>query len=305
MWRSPRREKGAGATIRAVTSTLRSAALAALSASERGGFFGLADAERAGFSAHAVSRRVASGELIRVLPGVFTWSGTQLDWPDMATAISMWGGEDSALSFRTAAVLLGLLSDQETPFHISIVGGGRAPTPEIKVHRVDGELLRDIVPLGTARVTSVRRTLMDLAGRKDPRFQFALDRALRLRRTSLRELARLVEEPWARGRRGVAILGVAVQERTPGLGPTDSDMEELFARIVRQHNLPRPQRQYPISVGGRVNVADFAYPEVRLAVECDSKAWHLDGDSFVEDRLDDAALAVQGWQVLRFTWGAA
>ncbi|MQA99402.1 MAG: DUF559 domain-containing protein [Actinobacteria bacterium] len=143
---------------------------------------------------------------------------------------------------------------------------------------------------------------MDLAGRKDPLFQFALDRGLRTGKTSLSQLAKLVEEPWTRGRRGVRILGVAVQERTPGLGPTDSEMEELFARIVREFGLPCPQRQYPISVPDGVNVADFAYPQVRLAIECDSKAWHLHGDSFVEDRLDDAVLAVQGWQVLRFTW---
>jgi DNA helicase II / ATP-dependent DNA helicase PcrA len=43
--------------------------------------------------------------------------------------------------------------------------------------------------------------------------------------------------------------------------------------------------------------ADFAFPEVRLVVECDGRGWH-DGD---RDQRRDAALRREGWEPLHFT----
>jgi very-short-patch-repair endonuclease len=285
-----------------MASQLATSARTAVVASDLGGLFTANQARREGWSTSALSRRVSTGEIHRVLPGVYTWAGHPLSWRGRAAAASLWAGADSALSFRTAAKWHGLTDKEELPFHVSLVGGGRPPIPDIKVHRVDEALLRDIIRIDGTSVTSARRTLLDLAGTKDPLFRFALDRALRTGKTSLQELAALVEARWVRGRRGIRILALAVEDRTPGLGPSDSDMETLFARIVLDHVLPKPQTQYPISFPGGVKVADFAYPEARLAIECDSKAWHMDEDAFDRDRLSDELLAVEGWQVLRFTW---
>jgi very-short-patch-repair endonuclease len=45
-----------------------------------------------------------------------------------------------------------------------------------------------------------------------------------------------------------------------------------------------------------------AFPEARVAVEVDGRAWHSAGDRFQHDRSRQNALVAAGWTVLRFTW---
>jgi very-short-patch-repair endonuclease len=47
---------------------------------------------------------------------------------------------------------------------------------------------------------------------------------------------------------------------------------------------------------------DFAFPESRVVVEVDGWAFHSDPEVFATDRKRQNAIALLGWQVLRFTW---
>ena len=47
---------------------------------------------------------------------------------------------------------------------------------------------------------------------------------------------------------------------------------------------------------------DFAYPELKLAIEVDGFAAHSTVDAFRRDRVRQNALVAAGWTVLRFTW---
>jgi very-short-patch-repair endonuclease len=47
---------------------------------------------------------------------------------------------------------------------------------------------------------------------------------------------------------------------------------------------------------------DIAFPALRVAVEVDGWAWHIDLDRFRGDRRKQNALELAGWMVLRFTW---
>ena len=49
-------------------------------------------------------------------------------------------------------------------------------------------------------------------------------------------------------------------------------------------------------------VVDIAFPEDRVAIEIDGWAFHTDHAAFQKDRRRQNALALNGWQVLRFTW---
>lgn len=46
---------------------------------------------------------------------------------------------------------------------------------------------------------------------------------------------------------------------------------------------------------------DFAWPELKVAVEVDGKAFHSDGRSFQTDREKSNALAMRGWHLIRVT----
>lgn len=47
---------------------------------------------------------------------------------------------------------------------------------------------------------------------------------------------------------------------------------------------------------------DVAFPKQKVAIEVDGWAFHSDPEVFVKDRKRQNAIALLGWQVLRFTW---
>ena len=52
-------------------------------------------------------------------------------------------------------------------------------------------------------------------------------------------------------------------------------------------------------VNGRV---DFAYPQIRLIIELDGRAWHSTLEAFESDRMRDNHAQLAGWRVLRITY---
>jgi very-short-patch-repair endonuclease len=47
---------------------------------------------------------------------------------------------------------------------------------------------------------------------------------------------------------------------------------------------------------------DFVFRDAMLAIEIDGFAFHSDANDFQHDRVKQNAIALAGWQVLRFTW---
>jgi hypothetical protein len=47
---------------------------------------------------------------------------------------------------------------------------------------------------------------------------------------------------------------------------------------------------------------DIAFPDLKLAIEVDGWAWHVEVDRFRADRHKGNALTRAGWILLRFTW---
>jgi very-short-patch-repair endonuclease len=56
--------------------------------------------------------------------------------------------------------------------------------------------------------------------------------------------------------------------------------------------------QYWINVNGTWYRVDFAWPELRLILECDGRRYH----DFESDRERWSALAGDGWRIIYATW---
>ena len=87
-------------------------------------------------------------------------------------------------------------------------------------------------------------------------------------------------------------------------GATESVLEEDLKRLLERSGFPEPLTQYWVKTGGwlsskRWHRLDFAYPDLRLAVEADGAEFH-DPQS---DRERDLRLATKGWVTVRFSWG--
>lgn len=272
------------------------------------GIFTAEQALDAGLSRRALLRRVTSGLLERDLPDVYGVAGAPRTWRRDLLAAVFWLGLDTVASHRAAARMWRLEGFDEAPVEVSttrsprVVGPTTAAGAPIIVHRVDWRLLPRTTAVDGIPVTTVPRTLIDLAGIKHRRVERALDEALRRGLVSLADLWDLVERQWMSGRRGVRVLRRLLIPRTQGRAPSDSDLQVLFSRVVKRWGLPEPEREYRIRLPQGTIHLDAAYPEGRLGIELDGYAWHADRRAFEGDRARDNELRALGWTVLRFTW---
>ena len=86
-----------------------------------------------------------------------------------------------------------------------------------------------------------------------------------------------------------------------------SDLEETLANQMRLMGLPEPEREYWFAKEalGRNWRFDFAWPDRKIAVECEGGTWargrHVRGAGFWRDCEKYNAAALLGWCVLRYT----
>jgi very-short-patch-repair endonuclease len=81
-------------------------------------------------------------------------------------------------------------------------------------------------------------------------------------------------------------------------------LEDLFAQQLHAHGLPRAEREVHFHPT-RAWRFDFAWPELRVAVEVDGGTWgggrHVRGKGFQNDADKLNAAQVLGWKVFRYT----
>ncbi len=84
---------------------------------------------------------------------------------------------------------------------------------------------------------------------------------------------------------------------------TQSEAERLVVKILRDTGVSGwvTQHEFTLPDGSRA-VIDIAFPERRIAIEVDGRAFHSDAARFARDRRRQNLLVQEGWTVLRFTW---
>jgi very-short-patch-repair endonuclease len=153
--------------------------------------------------------------------------------------------------------------------------------------------------------TSIPRTLLDLAYTLGPEtLDDALSRALVSRRTSIVRLDRYLAAPFA-GRRGAAALRLSIDAHRDRTGLTQSLLEVLVDRAVMRGKLPPPVRQLSVRVEGERFLLDLAWPDGKVFVEADGRAFHSTRAQFSRDRHRQNLLVTMGWLPLRYTWSVA
>lgn len=149
--------------------------------------------------------------------------------------------------------------------------------------------------------TTVPRTIVDLAAVLTRRhLSVVVDEAIAAGLASIDDVWSVLEEVARRGKPGVA--GLREVLGATRFGPERGTvLERLGARVLVDGGLPEPQYEFSIP-WDRDRRFDAAYPDNRLAIEWDSRRWHLQRDAFNRDRERDREAILHGWRVLRFTW---
>lgn len=178
---------------------------------------------------------------------------------------------------------------------------GARTGPKVRVHTaaLDAD---EVVEVEGLRVTSVERTVVDLA-RKLPLARAVVlgDAALRDRTTADRLAVQLER---AKGSRGCPAARRAVAQFD---GRAESPGESLSRLVMREAGLPPPQLQATILDGwgefvGRV---DFLFPERGVIGEFDGLVKYRGGSpetTVIKEKVREDALRALGWLVVRWTW---
>ncbi|MEX2556039.1 MAG: DUF559 domain-containing protein [Actinomycetota bacterium] len=276
--------------------------IARLAASQHGVF------SRAQALASAATRghmewKVATASWEIVHRGVYRVAAVPRSWRQDLLAACLMAGDGAAASHRAAGALVHLPGIPEGTVEISAPKSRRVRRGGVVVHQVGALARVDVTSIDAVPSTTVTRTLIDIAAvlGEEPLGE-AIDDALRRRLTTIPRLRRRLAELGSRGRAGAKKLQRVLDTRD-GSPVSDSVLEARFLSLVRRARLPAPICQHPIRGFGRlVAVADFAWPEARLAVETEGYRWHSGRTRWSRDLARRNALTALGWRVLHVTW---
>ena len=243
-----------------------------------------------GVSSAALSRAVATGQIVRIAPAVYR-SGSVHAVDRLRAAASATGG---VASHDSAAALWGLELLYAPGLHVTVPRNrSRTKFPDVTIHPND---VTDHAERYTVPATSVLRTVVDCARILPLREAVVVaDSALRKGLVTYEQL--LSAEVTGRGAARVRkVLSLA----DPLAG---SVLESLLRVLLAVHGLAPPCSQFLIwGEWGAVARVDFAWPQQRLLVEADGFAFHNDRDAYRTDRRKGNAFTSLGWRWLRFSW---
>jgi very-short-patch-repair endonuclease len=267
------------------------------------GAFSRAQALSAGYSRRQIERRVESGQWRQLDVRTYCDAGLPDTWRTRVMAACLSSG--GVASHRTAAVLHGLLPEDGR--HVEITAGRNRyyrRTGTVVHWLTDLDRDRDVVVVDGIPTTDPVRTLIDL-GAVVPvaRLERALERALHRGLLTVDQLVERMEEVARRGRKGIGRLRRVLVRRGWGVAPTESDWETRFLQVLRRGGLPEPVRQHEVHVAGRVVRLDFAYPDLKIAMEYDGVEAHSGAAALEKDDARQNLLVLAGYLVLRFTKG--
>lgn len=153
--------------------------------------------------------------------------------------------------------------------------------------------------------TGVGRTVLDLAtvvSRKQ--LTRTLDAVLRDGLLRPSDLYAVLVSHSRQGRTGCVAFREVLDERCGDIRVPLSAWSRMVADLLVESGLDRPVMEHQICdlTGEFLAQVDLAYPTRRLAIELDSKRWHLNSEAFERDPRRRNSLAMNGWTVLTFTW---
>lgn len=255
-----------------------------------------------GATREGIDWAVAAGELIRAAPAVYVVAGSPRTWKQRLMVAVLDAGPGTCVSHRSALVLLGL-ARRGAPEVVEI------SSPRSRSHRLGDVIVHrqldhrpdEVVVIDGIPCTGPLRTLVDL-GAVEPWWEVrdAVERALQSGHVTVRgcewELSRLSR----RGRAGCGVFRRVLDERAlKAASPDRSLLEPRMAGIFRRFGLPTPAYQHVVEGVGRI---DFAYRDLKIAIEVDGFEAHGTPAAMTADFERQHRLEMLGWRVIRFTW---
>ena len=250
-----------------------------------------------GLRTSAIGHRARTGRLHRLHRGVYAVGHRALTDEGRFLAAVLAIGPSAVLSHRAAAALWRLVDADRGDVDVTVPHRARHQVG-IRVHETRRLDLGDRLRLAGIPVTTVPRTLLDLAGVADDRL---LRRAVREAYVQRRvdDAALLACVAGAGRRRGARRLAALVR---PGRTGTRSELEDRLLALPLARGLPAPRVN--VRLGGLPEAVevDLLFPQARLVVEADGARYHDNPVARRSDAARQAMLEEAGYRVLRVSW---
>jgi hypothetical protein len=256
-----------------------------LQRTNRWGHIRYLDLRALGLSRSAIAARCAAHKLIREHHEVYSVGHSQTSPAARADAAVMACGARAVLSHDSAAALYRLRKWPSVP---EISSPLRRQRPSIRAHQTTTLTRGDVTYRQGIRVTTVARTISDIAGRlNDAELTRAIHEARRNRDLTDHGLARLY-----------ALCPRAVEVFDSEEAPSRSIFQHTFRAFLELRGFPVPVFEAKWH-GFEV---DAYYEDHRLIIELDGYGDHSLPDRFEADReRDELAITLQH-ATLRITW---
>jgi hypothetical protein len=263
-------------------------------ASRQGGVVSRAQAVEHGHTRSSIDHRLRTGSWTRAGRGIYRLlpAGDERD----VLRGAMVALPDPVVSHASAGRLLGLTGIPRTMPTVTV--------PAHTTHRFDGvRVCRSIagVPAEHRTVrhalptTTPARTVVDLAAHlPGDAWDRLAQEAVVAGACSMRDLAEVASVVCGQGRPGSAAVGAFLEGTESSLSTLERRVADLLRPLAPVAQYPAPWNQH--------HRLDFAFPDARVAVECDSRRWHATRDRFDRDRRRDREALRHGWIIVRVTW---
>jgi hypothetical protein len=287
-------ERGIPPDIPASVRTRRRTTLARLAA-EQFGVVSRRELLLHGFTSSAIGDLTADGTLHRVTHGVYAVGHRHLTREGWWSVAVRAGGQDALLSHRASTAVRGLLrAVSKTDTIVSHDQG--VGLDGIRAHRCSVDPIdRDVVH--GLPVTSLPRTMVDLAGSEPHRLVEALEQSIILGIYDHREMLAVLRR--CRGRRGVARLRAAMDALPDDPARFRSRSERRARDLLIAAGLPEPRvNDWYVTGPGGGHELDLHWPGLAKNVEIDGPRHDLPWQQ-AKDRFRDADLRARGIAVQR------
>lgn len=272
-------------------------ALQALCA-RNGGVFTRRDAVAVGVRQHRLTRLVRTGAIARLRHGVYSAHGAiaRLQDPWVVTRTHR-----VVLSYWSAAAWWGVdLPTALRRVHVTAPrnrGCRRHDIPGVRLHRA--ALRADVTTVRGVEVTTALRTCLDLARHASLEDAVAIvDGFLRKKLVTHDEFLAAAARVAGPGRMRVQTVASLVDSKS------GSVLESLARVLLWRNGLCPPVSQHPLAhaASGWRGYLDFAWPQLKVALECDGYEWHAERVPFQKDRRRWSTLSRLDWRCGVVTW---
>ena len=244
----------------------------------------------------AIDHRLESGRLHRAHQGTYLVGHTATTEQARYVLATLACGPAAYISAGSALECYGAVEPTGGDVHVTVIAGRRRSRKGIRLHRTRLGDPRDFGTLGTLRITSPARAVLDYAEYATPaQLARAVNEVQVKKLATAGELREIVAR--SPGRHGAALL-TATLDRHDGPVTFRSDGERLFLALLKRARLPLPEVNADVD-GDEV---DFLYRDARLAIELDGGAAHGVPAAVDRDRRKEARLRAQRVELLRYSW---